>query len=67
MLLLVTEGDFCDFVLHSPKGPPAIELILPDVEFQKDIVRNTKMLWQRVFVPEYFSMKVPRRLLPQVF
>ena len=44
MLLLVTEVDFCDFVLHSPKGPPAIERILPDVEFQKDIVRNTKML-----------------------
>ena len=28
--LLITEKNFCDFVLHTPKGPPAVERIWPE-------------------------------------
>ena len=65
--LLITEKNFCDLVLHTPKGPPAVERIWPEPQLQEEIVNNTKSLWQKVFVPEYFLMKVPRRLLPQIF
>ena len=65
--LLITEKNFCDLVLHTPKGPPAVERIWPEPQLQEEIMNNTKSLWQKVFVPEYFLMKVPRRLLPQIF
>ena len=65
--LLITGRNFCDFVLHTPKRPPAVERIWPEPQLQEEIVNNTKSLWQKVFVPEYFLMKVPRRLLPITF
>ena len=62
--LLVTNGDYCDFVLYSAVGPPSIERIYPDMELQKRIVDSTKLFWEKVFLPEYFLMRVPKGLLP---
>ena len=66
MLLLVTEADYCDFVLHTPKGEPHVERFYHDKETQAKIVEFTKIVWSKVLIPEYFLMKTPRRLLPVV-
>ena len=65
--LLVTEVQYCDFVLHSKVGHPYIIRISMDLEVQKQILENTKTFWYNVFVPEYFLMRVPRKLLPIIF
>ena len=62
--LLVTEAYFCDFVLHSKIGIPHVERIYSNIVVQKIIVENVQKFWYRVFVPEYFLMRVPRELLP---
>ena len=64
--LLVTEVRFCNFVLYSAKGPVSIERIYPDSKLQTRIVERTRLFWQKVFIPEYFLMRVPRDLLPIV-
>ena len=60
--MLVTGVKFCDFVLHSPKGPPSIERISEDVTLQDIIIKNTKVFWERALVPEYFEKRLPRNL-----
>ena len=40
--LLVTEARFCDFVLHSAKGPVSIEGIYSDSKLQTRIVESTR-------------------------
>ena len=64
--LLVTKVFYCDFVLYSAKGPPHIERIDHDSKLQARIVESKKLFWERVFIPEYFLMRVPRGLLPLV-
>ena len=64
--LLITELPFCDFVLHSPQGPPSIQRIMPDICFQNQLRENLSAFWHKVFIPEYFEMRVPRRLSPFV-
>lgn len=64
--LLITEASFCDFMLYSKKGPSSIERIFPDTDFQERIVESTRLFWEKVFIPEYFFMRVPRDLLPFV-
>ena len=64
--LLITEAKYCDFVLFSNKGPLSIERINPDVELQSRIVNSTQLFWEKVYLPEYFLMRVPRGLLPLV-
>ena len=64
--LLVTEARFCDFVLYSAKGPVSIERIYPDSKLQTRIFESTQSFWEKVFVPEYFLMRVPMDLLPVV-
>ena len=64
--LLVTKAKYCDFVLFSSKGPPSIQRIYSDTELQNRIAHNTKLFWSKVFIPEYFLMRVPRGLLPIV-
>ena len=64
--LLITELPFCDFILHSPKGPPSIQRIVPDTCIQHQIKKNLSVFWHKVFIPEYFEMRVPRRLQPFV-
>ena len=62
--LLVTGFPYCNFILHSPKGPPSIEKILPNAELQRSIIEKAYAFWEQVLVPEYFLMKVPRELYP---
>ena len=38
--MLVTGLTFCDFVLHSPHGPPSVERIYANVPFQKSLSEN---------------------------
>ena len=64
--LLVTGLSFCDFVLHSMKGPPSVERIYANLEIQNDISRNIYTFWKMVFIPEYFLMKIPRNLDPVI-
>ena len=64
--LLVTEARFCDFVLYSAKGPVSIERIYPDSKLQTRIIESTLLFWEKVFILEYFLMRVPRDLLPVV-
>ena len=65
--LLITEAEFCYFIMYSAKGPLSIEKIYPDADVQKRIVDGSRLFWEKVFVPEYFLMRVPRGLLPIVF
>ena len=60
--MLVTGLKFCDFVLHSPKGPPSIERIYEDVAIQNTLVQNIKVFWERALIPEYFEKRLPRNL-----
>ena len=55
--LLITEARFCDFVLYSAKGP---------VSTERTDFESTQSFWEKVFIPEYFLMRVPRDLLPVV-
>ena len=64
--LLITEARFCDFVLYSAKGPVSIERIYPDSKLQTRIFESTQSFWEKVFIPKYFLMRVPRDLLPVV-
>ena len=62
--LLITEAEFCDFVLHSGIGNPSMERIYRDIELQERIIVNTKLFWKNLMIPEYFLMRVPRELMP---
>ncbi|XP_065070738.1 uncharacterized protein LOC135695544 [Rhopilema esculentum] len=62
--LLTTGLSFCDFVLHTPNGPPSIQRITPNHAFQDSLRRNISAFWHKVFIPEYFEMRVPRGLPP---
>ena len=64
--LLVTEAKFCGFVLYSAKGPVSIERIYLDSKLQTGIIESTQSFWEKVFIPEYFLMRVTRDLLPVV-
>ena len=46
--MLVTGLPFCDFVLHTPKGPPSIQRIQQDIPFQIEMARNISVFF-RVF------------------
>ena len=62
--MLTTGLSFCDFVLHSPKGPPSIQRIQQNPGFQQALINNIELFWEKVYIPEYFEMRIPRRLLP---
>lgn len=64
--LLITEADYCDFVLYSALGDPNIERINHDKALQTRIIASTRAFWSKVLIPEYFLMRVPRKLLPVV-
>ena len=52
--LLITEKHFCDLVLHTPKGPPAVECIWPEPQLQEEIVNNTKVIGRKFLFPSTF-------------
>jgi len=62
--MFATGLPFCDFVLHTPHGPPSIQRIVQNIHFQTALVNNLTAFWKKVFIPEYFEMRVPRRLVP---
>ena len=64
--MFATGLPFCDFVLHTPHGPPSIQRITQNIHFQRALVDNMTAFWEKVFIPEYFEMRVPRRLMPFV-
>lgn len=64
--LLVTNMEYCDFVLYSPLGPPSIERILRDMVFQEKLSTDIYRFWRTTFLPEYFLMKIPRKLPPYI-
>ena len=66
MQLLVTEAEYCDFVLHSNIGKPHIQRVYHDKVLQKRIINSTKAFWTQVLIPEHFLMRVPRDVLPLV-
>lgn len=55
MQLLVTEGQFCDFVLFAKDGPPSIERIFGDSKLIKKIIDTLTILWKQVKAPEFFK------------
>ena len=62
--LLVTEDEYCHFVLYSDIGKIYIRRIFNDKDLQYRIIEATKIFWRRVLIPEYFLMRIPRELLP---
>lgn len=64
MQLLVTERQYCDFVLYAEEGPVSIERIYPDPLVTQEIIQDLTLFWDRVIAPEFFEMRVPRRLKP---
>ena len=59
---MVTDDPYCDFVLHSKMGNPSIERIDLDDLLAKNIDFYAREFWERVYIPEYFLMRVPRNL-----
>ena len=66
LLLLVTDFDACDFVLHSPKGQPSVQRILRDGQLLSRLRQSLSALWHKVLAPEIFEMRVPLNLHPIV-
>lgn len=64
LLLLVTDLDFCDFVLHSPKGPPSVQRIPRDENLMNRLKNSLSAFWHKVLAPEIFEMRVPRNRYP---
>lgn len=64
MQLLVTEADYCDFILYSNVGKIYVERITKDDDVQSRVKKYTKLFWKKLLIPEYFIMRVPRELLP---
>jgi hypothetical protein len=64
MQLLVTERDFCDFILYAEEGEVSIERIFRNESLINEIQNSLTALWFRVLAPEIFEMRVPRGLNP---
>ena len=64
--LLVTEREFCDFVLYAKDGPISVQRIYRDQQLICDILLKLSALWKRVIAPEIIEMRVPRDLKPFV-
>ena len=67
MQLLVTEKEFCDFILYAENGPVSTERIYRDEHIIADILKCLTSFWTRVIAPELFEMRVPRNLHPFIF
>ena len=65
--LLITNANYCDFILHSGVGDPHIQRIMKDERIQSEIIHHCYKIWKTILVPEYFLMKVPRNLCPVIF
>ena len=54
MQLLVTERNFCDFILYAKNGPVSIERIFRDEVLIDEISSVLSLFWMRVIAPEIF-------------
>ena len=64
--LLITEADYCGFTLHSSAGEICVETIVKDDDVQRQIIKYTKLFWEKILIPEYFIIRIPKELLPTV-
>ena len=64
--LLITEADYCDFIVYSSARKIYVERILKDNDVQRQIIKYTKLFWEKILIPEYFIMRIPREPLPTV-
>ena len=64
MQLLITERDFCDFILYAEEDEVSIERIYRNEPVIAEILSSLTTLWHRVLAPEIFEMRVPRGLHP---
>lgn len=64
MQLLVTEREFCDFVLYAEEGEVSVERIFRNESLINEILKYLTVLWFRVLAPEIFEMRVPRGMNP---
>jgi hypothetical protein len=54
MQLLVTERDFCDFILYAEEGEVSVERIFRNESLINEILNSLTALWFRVLAPEIF-------------
>ena len=66
MQLLMTEREFCDFVLYAENAPVSVQRIERDEHIILEILKLLKAFWKRVIAPELIEMRVPRNLMPFV-
>ena len=66
MQLLVTEREFCDFVLYAENGPVSVQRIERDEHLIQEILKLLTAFWKRVIAPGLIEMRVPRNLMPFV-
>ena len=64
MQLLVTERNFCDFILYAENGPFSVERIERNELLISKILKYLTILWKQVIGPEVFDMHAPRKLYP---
>ena len=65
MQMAICNASFCDFLLWSPKGM-TVERVTFDKEFWEKLHLKLHNFYVNALLPEYFEMRVPRRLLPVV-
>lgn len=63
MQIFICDVQFCDFVIWSPKGC-GIQRIFRDDDFWDKLRPKLIDFHHNVLLPEYFEMRIPRRLLP---
>ena len=64
MQLLVTEREFCDFILYAKEGEVSIETIFRNESLINEILKYLTAFWFKVLAPEIFEMRVPPSLNP---
>ena len=63
MQMAICNASFCDFLLWSTKGM-TVERVTFDKEFWEKLHLKLHNFYVNALLPEYFEMRVPRRLLP---
>ena len=63
-ILLVTEREFCKFILYAKNGPDSFENIGRDETLIKNILKFLTSFWICEIAPEIFEMRFQRELLP---
>lgn len=60
--MAITERLWCDFVIWTPKGFH-VEKISYDGNFIEPVLKHVSGFHQNILAPEYFEMRIPRRLI----